>query len=190
MYLEPAIVTRILGCCPGVLPYGFCLSRYSRQGNHSPRLCFKTVRASSPAHGSSVVRPWSLVPSWACDLHCGASPLSGSSLQRTMACSRLCQRDSSPSPAYHRPHLSLSARFPSGMGFVGHPTTGPPLVDTSSLLRTTQGAAVPHRRVPRCAGPHAAPGFLGGALGRLPAPPRPSPCPCGPSRCDGHRGIG
>src|SRR5438552_10075343 len=26
VYLEPAIVTRILGCCPGALPYGFCLS--------------------------------------------------------------------------------------------------------------------------------------------------------------------
>jgi hypothetical protein len=26
VYLEPAIVTRILGCCPGALSYGLCLA--------------------------------------------------------------------------------------------------------------------------------------------------------------------
>ena len=30
-------------------------SGYSRRGNRSPRLCFKTVLASFPAHGSSIV---------------------------------------------------------------------------------------------------------------------------------------
>ena len=123
--------------------------------------------ASSPAHGSSVVRPLSLVPYWACDLHFGASPLSGSSLHRTMACSWLFQRDSSQSPAYHRPHVSISAGFPSGIGFLGNPTTVPHLVDTYSWLRTTQGYSVPHRRLPRCEGPHSSPGFLGVSLGRL-----------------------
>ena len=34
-------------------------SGYSRRGNRSPRLCFKTVLASFPAHGSSIV--WCLL---------------------------------------------------------------------------------------------------------------------------------
>jgi hypothetical protein len=50
------------------------IARYSRRGNHFPRLCFRTVRESFPSHGSSVIRPLSWVPSWACDLHVGASP--------------------------------------------------------------------------------------------------------------------
>ena len=49
-------------------------SGYSRRGNHSPRLWFKTVRAGFLAHGSSVIRPLSWAPYWACDLHVGASP--------------------------------------------------------------------------------------------------------------------
>jgi hypothetical protein len=52
-------------------------SGYSRRGNRSPRLCFKTVRASFPAHGSSVVRPLSWAPCWACDLQFCASPSPG-----------------------------------------------------------------------------------------------------------------
>ena len=47
---------------------------YSRRGNHSPRLCSKTVRAGFLAHGSSVIRPLSWAPWWAGDLHVGASP--------------------------------------------------------------------------------------------------------------------
>src|SRR4051794_8074876 len=49
-------------------------SGYSRRGNHSPRLCYKTVHAGFLAHGSSVIRPLSWAPCWACDLHGGASP--------------------------------------------------------------------------------------------------------------------
>jgi hypothetical protein len=35
---------------------------YSRRGNRSPRLCFKTVLASFPAHGSSIVWCLSSIP--------------------------------------------------------------------------------------------------------------------------------
>ncbi len=49
-------------------------SGYSRRRNRSPRRCYKTVRASCPAHGSSVIRPLSWAPLRACDLHVGASP--------------------------------------------------------------------------------------------------------------------
>ena len=74
-------------------------SGYSRRGDRSPRLCFKTVLAGFLAHGSSVIRPLSWAPfrwlrrlslvhvqtasvirplSWApfraCDLHFCASP--------------------------------------------------------------------------------------------------------------------
>ena len=38
-------------------------SGYSRRGNRSPRLCFRTVRASFPAHGSSRVWCLSRIPS-------------------------------------------------------------------------------------------------------------------------------
>jgi hypothetical protein len=49
-------------------------SGYSRRGDRSPRLCFKTVRAGFLAHGSSVICPLSLAPYRACDLHVRASP--------------------------------------------------------------------------------------------------------------------
>jgi hypothetical protein len=52
-------------------------SGYSRRGNRFPHLCFKTVLAGFLAHGSSVIRPWSWAPCWACDLHVGASPSRG-----------------------------------------------------------------------------------------------------------------
>ena len=50
-------------------------SGYSRRGNRSPRLCFRTVLAGFLAHGSSVIRPWSWAPFRADDLHVCASPL-------------------------------------------------------------------------------------------------------------------
>jgi len=89
-----------------------------------------------------------------------------------MACSRLLQRYSSRSRTYHRPHVSISAGFPSGIGFLENPTTVPYPVDTcspaqSAPVRTTRGYSVPHRRLPLCVGPHSSPGFSGVHLGRL-----------------------
>jgi len=45
---------------------------YSRRRNRSLHPCFKTVRASYPAHGSSVLRLLSRVPLRACGLFCHA----------------------------------------------------------------------------------------------------------------------
>ena len=91
----------------------------------------------------------------------------GSSIHRSMACSRLLQRYSSRSPTYHRPHVSISAGFPRGLGFLGNPTTVPHPVDTCSSLRTTRGYSVPHLRLTLHVGPHSSPGFSGVSLGRL-----------------------
>ena len=52
-----------------------------------------------------------------------------------MACSRLLQRYWSRSRTYHRPHVGISAGFPSGVGFLGNPTTVPSPVDTCSPAR-------------------------------------------------------
>jgi hypothetical protein len=89
-----------------------------------------------------------------------------------MACSRLLQRYSSRSRTYHRPHVSISASFPRGVGFLGNPTTGPYPVDTCSPAqqapgRATRGYSVPHFRFSLKVGPHSSPGFLGVSLRRL-----------------------
>ena len=42
---------------------------YSGRENRSPRLCFKTVRASFPAHGSSGIHPLSRASLRTCDLY-------------------------------------------------------------------------------------------------------------------------
>jgi hypothetical protein len=96
-----------------------------------------------------------------------APPPSGSSLHRSQACSRPLQRYSARSPAYHRPHVSIAASFPRGLGFLGNPTTVPYAVDTSSTWRTTQGYSVPPHRLSLCVGPHSSPGFSGVSLGRM-----------------------
>jgi hypothetical protein len=96
-----------------------------------------------------------------------APPPSGASLHRSQACSRPLQRYSSRSPAYPRPHVSLSTRFPRGLGCLGNPPTVPYAVDTSSPRRTTPGDSVPHHRLSLGGGPHSAPGFSGGSLGRM-----------------------
>src|SRR5215207_3279859 len=80
-----------------------------------------------------------------------------------MACSRPLQRYSSRSPAYHRPHVGISAGFPGGVGFLGNPPTVPSPVDTCSPARLRSswlrppchgpvGRAVMNR--PACAGEH------------------------------------
>jgi hypothetical protein len=84
-----------------------------------------------------------------------------------MACSRPLQRYWSRSLTYHRPHVSLSAGFPSGLRFLGNPTTAPYAVDTSSSWRTPRGDSVPHLRLSLQGGPHASPGFSGVYPGRL-----------------------
>jgi hypothetical protein len=84
-----------------------------------------------------------------------------------MACSRLLQRYLSRSRLYHRPHVSISAGFPSGLGFLGNPTTVPYAVDTCSSWSTTQGYSVPYLRVTLHEGPHSSPGFSGVYLGQL-----------------------
>ena len=132
----------------------------------APEPCLPVSRHTAPqwyAHGH-----WHPVGLVICTL---APPPSGSSLHRSMACSRLLQRYSSRSPTYHRPHVCISAGFPSGVGFLGNPTTVPYPVDTCSSLSTTRGSSVPHRRVPLCGGPHASPGFSGVSLGRMASRP-------------------
>ena len=51
-----------------------------------------------------------------------APPPHGSSLHRSRACSRPLPRDSSRSPTYHRPHVSIAASVPRGVGCLGNPT--------------------------------------------------------------------
>ena len=70
-------------------------------------------------------------------------------------------------PAYHRPHVSISAGFPRGVGFLGNPTTVPYPVDTCSSLSTTRGYSVPLLRVTLHEGLHSSPGFSGVSLGQL-----------------------
>jgi hypothetical protein len=65
-----------------------------------------------------------------------------------MACSRLLQRYSSRSLAYHRPHVSISTGFPRGLGFLGNPSTVPYPVDTCSPARLRSS-----RLRPPCHGP-------------------------------------
>ena len=70
-------------------------------------------------------------------------------------------------PAHHRPHVSISAGFPSGVGFLGNPTAVPYPVDTCSSLSTTRGYSVPPLRMALHEGPHSSPGFSGVSLGHL-----------------------
>ena len=91
----------------------------------------------------------------------------GSSVHRSMACSRPLQRYWSRSRTYHRPHVSISASFPRGLGFLGNPSHMPYPVDTCSWLSTTRGYAVPHLRMSLKGGPHSSPGCSGGYPGRL-----------------------
>jgi len=71
------------------------------------------------------------------------SPPSGSSLPRSMACSRPLQRDSSRSRAYHRPHVSISAGFPRGVGCLGNPPTLSYPVDTCAPARLSSCWVLP-----------------------------------------------
>jgi len=100
-----------------------------------------------------------------------APPPHGSSIHRSMACSRPLQRYSSRSPTYHRPHVSISASFPRGNGFLGNPSHMPYPVDTCSSLRTTWGYSVPNLRLSLKVGLHSSPGFSGVSLGRLQSRP-------------------
>ena len=76
-------------------------------------------------------------------------------------CSRLLQRYWSRSPTYHRPHVSISASVPRGIGFLGNPPTVPYPVDTCSPARPRSSRLPPpcHRpdgrtvmNRPACAG--------------------------------------
>ncbi len=96
-----------------------------------------------------------------------APPPDGSSIHRSMACSRPLQRYSSRSPTYHRPHVSISASFPRGVSFLGNPTTGPHAGDTCSSLSPTQGYSVPALRLAPESGLPSSPGFAGVSPGRL-----------------------
>jgi hypothetical protein len=149
-------------------------SGYSRRGNRSPRLCFKTVLAGFLAHGSSVRCPLSRAPFRACGLSFHAFPFLGIHISRFLVDSRHIQRYRDLPPAPHRPHVSISTGFPSGLGFLGNPITVPYPVDTCSLLSTTRGYSVPPLRMALHEGPHASPGFSGVSLGRLQNRPAPS----------------
>jgi hypothetical protein len=129
------------------------------------------VRASFPAHGSSVIRPLSWVPCWACDLHVGASPFRviHTSLNGVLTASPALLVPItyiSPSPRQHIRGLSPRPWL------LGESHLVPYVVDTYSPawcapLRTTRGYSVPHHRMSLCVGPHSAPGFSGVSLGRL-----------------------
>jgi hypothetical protein len=141
-------------------------SGYSRRGNHFPRLCFKTVRASFPAHGSSVIHPRSWAPYGACDLHVGASPsrVIPTSLHGVLTASAaLLVPITSRSPSPRQPIRWLSQR-PWLLG-ESHPV--PYAVDTCSSWSTTEGYAVPYLRITLHEGPHSSPGFSGVYLGQL-----------------------
>jgi hypothetical protein len=72
------------------------------------------------------------------------------------------QRYSLRSPAYHRPHVSVSAGFPGSFSFLGNPSPAWYPVDTSSLQRTRQGYSVPGPCLPLRAGSHCSPGDVVG----------------------------
>jgi hypothetical protein len=141
-------------------------SGYSRRGNRSPRLCFKTVRASFPAHGSSVIYPLSWAPCWACDLHVGASPVRviPTSLTGVLTASAaLLVPITSLPPSPRQPLHGLSPR-PALLG-ESHPMSS--AVDTCSSWSTTEGYSVPYLRGTLHEGPHSSPGFSGVSLGQL-----------------------
>ena len=143
---------------------------YSRRGNRSPRLCCKTVRASFPAHGSSVIYPLSWAPYGACDLHVGASPsrVIHTSLNGVLTASAALLvpiTSISPSP---RQHIRWLSQRPWLLG-EAHPV--PYAVDTCSSWSTTEGYSVPYLRITLHEGPHSSPGFSGVYLGRLQSRP-------------------
>ena len=159
------------GLCETVIS-GKRIARYSRRGNRSPHLCFKTVLASFPAHGSSVVRPWSLAPCWACDVHFGASPCRGIHPSLTGVLTAFPARlipitCIPPSPRQHIRGLSPRRWL------LGESLPVPYAVDTSSGLRTARGYSVPHLRLALHEGLHSSPGLGGGvsgSAGELPSP--------------------
>src|SRR5262245_3131239 len=147
----------------------------------------------STSHGSSVIRPLSWAPCWACDLHVGASPsrVIHTSLDGVlMASAALLVPITSISPSPRRHIRELSSRH----WLLGESLPMPYAVDTCSSARlrsaglcpschrpdgqavmnrlrapvsTTQGYSVPHHRLPLCVGPHSSPGFSGVSLRRL-----------------------
>jgi hypothetical protein len=72
------------------------------------------------------------------------------------------QRYSLRPPAYHRPHVSLSAGFPGSVGFLGNPSPAWYPGDPCSLQRTRPGYSVPGQCLALRAGPHCSPGDVMG----------------------------
>jgi len=103
----------------------------------------------------------------ACGLSFHAFPFLGIHISRFLVDSRHIKRYRCLPPAHHRPHVSISAGFPSGVGFLGNPTAVPYPVDTCSSLSTTRGYSVPPLRMALHEGPHSSPGFSGVSLGHL-----------------------
>ena len=141
-------------------------SGYSRRGDHSPRLCFRTVRERFPSSGSAVLRPWSWAPGRAGDRHVGASPsqVIPPALQGGLTASAALLvplTDLSPSP-----RQPIRARSPQPWLLGASPPVAPP-VDPSSALRARRDDAVPHRRWRLHVGPHAAPGVSAVSLRRV-----------------------
>jgi hypothetical protein len=124
------------------------------------------VRASFPAHGSSVIYPLSWAPYGACDLHVGASPsrVIHTSLNGVLTASAALLVPItyiSPSP---RQHIRWLSQRPWLLG-ASHPV--PYAVDTCSSWSTTEGYSVPYLRITLHEGPHSSPGFSGVYLGQL-----------------------
>jgi len=142
-------------------------SGYSRRGDRSPRLCCRT--GHERFHLTRLLRETSPVMGTLLGLcsACWRLPRAGPSIHRALACSRLLQRYSSPARTSHRPHVSLSAGFPHGLGFLRNPPTGASAVAPCSWLSPPRGSSVPHHRLAWCGGPHASPGVSGVSLRRL-----------------------
>jgi hypothetical protein len=150
-------------------------SGYSRRGNRFPRLCYKTVLAGFLAHGSSVIRPLSWAPCWACDLHFHASPsrVIHTSLWGVLTASAALLIPITYIPPSPRQHIRELSSRPWLLG-ESLPASYP--VDTCSLaqrapVRTTRGYSVPNLRLSLKGGLHSSPGFSGVYLGRLQSRP-------------------
>ena len=169
-------------------------SGYSRRGDRSPRLCFRTVRAGFLAHGSSVIRPLSWAPCRAGDLHVCASPLPGHPYLAPWRAHGLCRATRADHLPSTGPTSASPRAFPAAVaswaipppcrlrwtpahrrGFM-HPggirhargvTDAQSCIARRAPMNTTRGSSGPSLRLPLTGGPPASPGFLGGSRRRL-----------------------
>ena len=133
-----------------------------KPGCHHPGSAPEPCMRVGLSHGSSVICPLSQASLRTCELKFRASPLRVSHTSYRSTGSWHLQRYSLRPPAYHRPHVSISAGFPGSLGFLGNPSPVWYPVDTCSLQRTRQGYSVPGPCLPLRAGSHCSPGDVMG----------------------------